>query len=102
MGQLGDNNAPNNSLNLKQIGTDNTWQTVYAGYDFTLAIKNDGTLWAWGNNAYGQLGRNISTTTSATPISINSDKDWQSISCGVGFSLAIKKMEHFGLGEIIL
>ena len=29
---------------------------VAAGSDHTLALKDDGTVWAWGNNSYGQLG----------------------------------------------
>jgi len=27
-----------------------------AGYDHSLAVKEDGSLWAWGRNWYGQLG----------------------------------------------
>jgi alpha-tubulin suppressor-like RCC1 family protein len=30
---------------------------VSAGYDFSLALASDGTVWAWGNNQWGQLGR---------------------------------------------
>jgi alpha-tubulin suppressor-like RCC1 family protein len=29
---------------------------VAAGANFSLALKNDGTLWAWGEGGYGQLG----------------------------------------------
>jgi alpha-tubulin suppressor-like RCC1 family protein len=55
-GELGDGtnvikNAP------VRIGTDNNWATVSAGTDYhTAAVKNDGTLWAWGRNDSGQLG----------------------------------------------
>lgn len=29
---------------------------VASGYHHTVALKEDGTLWAWGNNSSGQLG----------------------------------------------
>ena len=29
---------------------------VSAGYQYTMAVKTDGSLWAWGDNSYGQLG----------------------------------------------
>jgi len=32
------------------------WQSVSASFRNTYAIQNDGTLWAWGRNTYGQLG----------------------------------------------
>jgi len=35
----------------------------------TLAVRNDGTVWAWGYNYYGQLG-NGSTTNCYTPIQV--------------------------------
>ena len=32
------------------------FKQVAAGLDHTVAVKSDGTLWAWGGNGYGQLG----------------------------------------------
>ncbi|HAV43566.1 TPA: hypothetical protein DCX15_06090, partial [bacterium] len=32
------------------------WASVSGGGSHTLAIKKDGTLWAWGHNEEGQLG----------------------------------------------
>ena len=34
---------------------------VAAGGYHTLALKNDGTVWAWGNNSSGQLGDGTTT-----------------------------------------
>jgi len=31
---------------------------ISAGYKFSLALKADGSVWAWGHNEYGQLGDN--------------------------------------------
>jgi alpha-tubulin suppressor-like RCC1 family protein len=33
-----------------------TYDAVAAGGDFSLALRNDGTVWAWGANNQGQLG----------------------------------------------
>ena len=41
---------------LSQITSSQCWTAIAAGEYHTLAIKSDGTLWAWGNNDYGQLG----------------------------------------------
>jgi alpha-tubulin suppressor-like RCC1 family protein len=56
-GQLGDNTA--GSLARKsspiQIGT-SSWSQVAAGSSYSFAIRSDGALFSWGNNAHGALG----------------------------------------------
>ena len=32
------------------------WKEISASYQHTLAIKQNGTLWAWGKNTDSQLG----------------------------------------------
>jgi alpha-tubulin suppressor-like RCC1 family protein len=42
-----------------------TFRQVAAGYYHTVAVRSDGTLWAWGRNDYGQLyvcGKNLAIT----------------------------------------
>lgn len=46
------------------------WKSVSVGYTHTLALSNDNDLYAWGNNASGQLG-NGTTTTSYVPQLVN-------------------------------
>ena len=65
------------------------WKKVSAGYDHTLAIKYDGTLWAWGNNDFGQLGLG-NTSTIARPTLVDENTDWVEISAGKQFSLGIR------------
>lgn len=90
-GQLGigtniSNNAP------AQVGTDSDWKIVSAGsgpFAFTLALKNNGTLWAWGNNTYGQVGDGT-FVDKLSPVQIGTDTDWKSISAGYSHALATK------------
>jgi hypothetical protein len=60
-GQLGDGTGANDShdndkTSFVYIDTNDDWQNVSAGENHALAIKNDGSLWAWGYNSSGQLG----------------------------------------------
>ena len=42
---------------------------VAGGSDHSLAVKNDGTVWAWGDNFYGQLGDGT-TIRQTSPIQV--------------------------------
>jgi len=53
-----------------------------------MALKNDGTLWVWGSNVYGQLG-NGTTNQSKVPVQISLSNVIQ-IACGEEQSLALK------------
>ncbi len=74
---------------LSQIGSDTDWQSIAAGAYHSLAVKSDGSLWAWGYNDYDQLGDGT-TTVSSIPVQIGSDMDWQGIAAGLEYSLAVK------------
>ena len=43
--------------------------TVAAGWEHTLAVREDGTVWAWGTNTNGQLG-NGTTVRSFLPVQV--------------------------------
>jgi len=72
-----------------QIGTATNWTSVFAGDSHTVALKNDGSLWAWGSNMYGQLGDGT-VIDRLVPIRIGTDSDWASVSTGFNFTMAIK------------
>ena len=75
IGQLGQNNAGVHRSSPTQIGTLNTWSKVFAWPNSSMAIKTDGTLWAWGNNAQGQLGIGDLISRSS-PVQVGTRTDW--------------------------
>ena len=92
-GQLGISYNPNNNLSLPiQVGTDNDWKYICAGNTHSAAIKNNGTLWTWGRNVYGQLG-NGTWTDSAIPTQVGTDTNWEFIETSVEM-MAATKTDH--------
>lgn len=76
-----------------QVGTDTDWKTISSSRFFghtALAIKNDGTLWGWGDGRLGQLGIG-SYSSPSKPQQIGTDNDWASVSLGNTFTIALKK-----------
>ncbi len=67
----------------------NIWASVSAGGSHNLAIKTDGTLWAWGDNTYGQLGDGTNTLKKI-PVQIGTATNWVMVSGGNNHSLAIR------------
>jgi alpha-tubulin suppressor-like RCC1 family protein len=61
--------------------------TIAAGNSHSLALKSDGTVWAWGANWAGQLGNN-STTASSTPVQVSGLTNITAIAAGYGHGLA--------------
>jgi alpha-tubulin suppressor-like RCC1 family protein len=66
------------------------WQFITAGDAHCLGIKSNGTLWAWGLNATGQLGDGTYIDKNI-PTQVGTDADWLTASAGNNFSYAIKK-----------
>ena len=63
--------------------------SVAAGSQHSLALKTDGTIWAWGYNQYGQLGIG-SNTDADTPMEISGLSSAAAIAAGYDHSLALK------------
>jgi len=80
--------SPNGSTvtPVQVIGSD--YVSVSAGDTHVIALKSDGSLWAWGSNEYGQLGDG-SNINSAVPKKIG--VDYAAISASSRTSYAVKK-----------
>jgi len=61
---------------------------IAAGGNHSLALKSDGTVWAWGYNGDGQLGDN-STTARKTPVQVLTLTNVKAIAAGGNHSLAL-------------
>ena len=92
-GELGQNSHLNSpawvgmSSPVQVPGT--TWSTVHVGEKNVAAIKTDGTLWSWGNNAQGQLGQN-NTIKYSSPVQVGSGTDWSDVWTNISNTGAIK------------
>jgi len=62
---------------------------VAAGYSHTLVLKEDGAVWAWGGNNYGQCGNNT-TSKSEILVQVIGLTDVVAIAAGFYHSMAIK------------
>lgn len=77
-------------LILPTFTTAQCWQSIDAGANHTLAIRNDGTLWSWGNNDWGKLGQTQTTISNPIPNVVGNENNWQTISAGDWHSAGIK------------
>lgn len=66
------------SFKITTIGSGGFLQTG-ANTGFTLGIKEDGSLWAWGDNRCGVYGNNT-TTNSLIPVKVGNDR-WLDVKC---------------------
>jgi alpha-tubulin suppressor-like RCC1 family protein len=67
----------------------NDWKQAAAGGIHSVALKNDGTLWAWGNNWAGSLGTG-STSNSALPLQVGSATNWVKVWAGMLETVALQ------------
>jgi len=91
-GQLGDPSTSGsftaNALPTRIAGT---YTQVAAAFDHSLALRQDGTLWAWGNNYYGQLGSATgSGIDMANPTPTQVAGTYSRLAVGSAFSLGLR------------
>ena len=89
-GQLGDNNTTDRHVPTQEDSHATNWSAVAAGWWHTVALKTNGTLYAWGFNDKGQLG-NGTNEESHKPFQEDSNAtDWSAVSAGTWHTVALK------------
>jgi alpha-tubulin suppressor-like RCC1 family protein len=82
-------------LSPVQVGTLSGWSKFSACNNHSMAVRSDGTLWAWGSNDFGQLGFDT-----RIPKQIGSQTDWSKISARYRHALALKTNGTLWAGAI--
>jgi alpha-tubulin suppressor-like RCC1 family protein len=90
---LGLGNVPPQTK-LQRIGSDTNWISMSSGTSHNVALKSDGTLWAWGCNLSGQFGVGPPDRKHAavsTPVHAAPGNDWAQATAGAIHTIALKK-----------
>ena len=90
IGQLGDGAMTDVYTPVEVSGMYGTGAIgIAAGYDHAVAMKTDGTVWAWGGNSNGQLG-NGTTTGSVTPVQVSGMSGVEAVAAGYSDTVTLK------------
>jgi alpha-tubulin suppressor-like RCC1 family protein len=85
-GTIGDGTNKNTPVQVSNLSG---VKAIAAFGDFSLALKEDGTVWAWGRNTYGQLG-DRTTTDRSKPVPVSGLSGVKAIAAGFNHGLALK------------
>jgi hypothetical protein len=88
-GELGLGEMTDGTTTPKRVGIASDWAAVAARLNHTMAIKENGGLWAWGYNRYGPLGGG-DTTNRYVPESVDNANDWAAVAAREYYTLAVK------------
>ena len=89
-GELGDGTTTDRFTPVQVKGLTGVITQVAVGEGFSLALRSDGTVWAWGQNDHGQLGRGIITSEGVAPARVAVLNRVTKISAGRKFGLALR------------
>jgi alpha-tubulin suppressor-like RCC1 family protein len=91
-GKLGDNTTVDKSSPVSVVGGFTDWCQVSAGKRHSVAVRTNGTAWAWGCNTCGILGDNT-TANKSSPVSVvGGFTDWCQVSAGGSYhSVAVRQ-----------
>lgn len=90
-GQQGISSATDPITSPRQVTSSYDWASIDIGSqgNTAVAIKTNGTLWAWGLNTVGQVGDGT-TTTRQSPVQIGALTNWARAVMGASGCVAVK------------
>jgi alpha-tubulin suppressor-like RCC1 family protein len=92
-GQLGNGTTADSQPTPLQVRGLTGVTKIAAGGNFNLALRSDGTVWAWGQNQVGELG-NGTTADSTVPRQVTGLSHVTRIAAGLDSSLAIRSAAY--------
>jgi alpha-tubulin suppressor-like RCC1 family protein len=94
-GQLGTGGAPANFPTAQLVSGLTHVVAIAAGDAHTLAVRDDGSLWAWGNSSNGQLGDgcqiNVNCVNAFVPQPVPGVTGAVAVAAGATWSMALTK-----------
>jgi alpha-tubulin suppressor-like RCC1 family protein len=91
-GQLGNGTTTSSSTPAQVTGLGEVRRgagSIAGGATHSLAVRSDGTVWAWGQGTSGQLG-NGGTANSSVPVQVSGLTGVVAVAAGSSFSAALK------------
>jgi alpha-tubulin suppressor-like RCC1 family protein len=80
-----------------QVGSDTNWLTITNSGDVGGAVKQDGTLWIWGDGADGRTGIG-SILDLSSPVQLGAFSDWSSVHVTNAHTLAVRTGRLYSFG----
>ena len=100
--QLGDGTNTDKNIPTR-IGNNSDWTHISSGGYHTCGLRNNnGELFCWGRNDYGQLGDGTNNDKNI-PIRIGNKSDWTHISSGVIHTCGLRNNngQNYFAGDIM-
>ena len=89
-GELGDDAPSVNKATPVQVSGLSGVYAIAAGSNHNLALTCNGTMWAWGQDTFGQIGNDATLANQFTPITVSGASLCRAIGAGSYHSLAVR------------